>query len=135
MDTTKKNIFCDKVGKGQGSTKWVSGVSEITEASISHGNPSLEITYKMPKKWYFEQNKVWSQKQYTVTEKLFLCDRNKLHRRRRKYVTVFVRQKVPQVKTFLSGYKFLSEYPSEKHILVREEEKSYCDRNKFLSQD
>ena len=37
----------------QGSTKWLSRLSKITETPISHGNFSLEIMYKMPQKGYF----------------------------------------------------------------------------------
>ena len=40
---------------GQGSTKWVSWVSKITEDPISYGNFSLEITYKMSKKGVFDR--------------------------------------------------------------------------------
>ena len=54
----------------QGFTKWLSWLSEITETPIYHGNFSLKIMYKMPKKGYFGPNKFLSQKQVIVTEKL-----------------------------------------------------------------
>ena len=57
--------------KSNGSKKWVSWVSKITETPISNGNFSLEITYKLSKKGYFLQKIFWSQKQTTETEKVF----------------------------------------------------------------
>ena len=42
----------------QGSTKWSSWLSKITETPISHGNVFLEIRYKMRQKRYFWQNKL-----------------------------------------------------------------------------
>ena len=51
-------------------TKWLSRLSEIPETPISHGNFSLEITYKIPPKGYFLQNKFLFKKQVIVTQKL-----------------------------------------------------------------
>ena len=52
-------------GKGQGSTKLLSWLSEITETSISHENFSLEKMRKKPKNIHF------GPKQVSVTENSF----------------------------------------------------------------
>ena len=45
-------LHCGGGGYMQGFTKWLYRLSEITETPISHGNFSLEITYKIPQKGY-----------------------------------------------------------------------------------
>ena len=69
-------------GCSQGSTKWLSQLSGITDTPVSQGNFSLEYTHGKPKKMDFwhkqfsvRDNKFLSQKQVSVTESGF-CHRN-----------------------------------------------------------
>ena len=72
---------------GQGSKKWVSWVSGITEHPISHGNFSLEITYKMSKKRCFWQYKFLSQNKRTVTEKNIFVTEKKCMSQKKVFAT------------------------------------------------
>ena len=62
------------------SVTWVSWLSKITENFIFHGNFSLEITYKVPKRGYFWQNKILSQKQIILLQKLSVTEARFLYK-------------------------------------------------------
>ena len=89
------------------SVTWVSWLSKITENFIFHGNFSVEIPYKVPKRGYFWQNKILSQKQIIVSQKLsvtearFLC-RNKFISQKQVYF-----QQIVTEASFLYRKKFI----------------------------
>ena len=64
------NIYCEQALQGQGSTQWLSWLYKIMEAPISHGNFSLKIMYKMPKKVSVTETR------YCNRKKKKSCDRN-----------------------------------------------------------
>ena len=89
----------------QGSTKWVSWVSEITETPISHGNFSLEITYKMPKKRAFltehglvTETRYCNKKNFFASEKISVTEKKFMSQKQ-----VYVRQKILLENKFPSG--------------------------------
>ena len=71
----------------QGSTKWLSWLSEILETPISQGNFFLEILYKIPKPWYSGHKKFLSQKQGNVTQNISMTETNFLHSKNKASVT------------------------------------------------
>ena len=100
------------------SVTWVSWLSKITENYIFHGNFSVEITYKVPKRGYFWQNKILSQKQIIVSQKLsvtearFLC-RNKFISQKQVYF-----QQIVTEASFLYRKKFI--FQKKKFILQKQ---------------
>ena len=82
----------------EGSTEWVYWISKITEDPISHGNFSLEITYKMSKKGVFDQAnfchriKYLSQKIF-VTEKTYVTDKKFISQKQASVTKSLVREK------------------------------------------
>ena len=113
-------------GARQGSTKWLSWLSEITEILISHKHFSLEITYNIPKIGYFEQYKFMSQKQVNETQQLSLTYTNFLHKK----------NLIPLNK-FLSDKNLENKFPSQNinYVTVSVKKTQFCHthKKKFLS--
>ena len=123
----------ERVAQSQGSTHWLSWLSEITETPISHEDFSQEITYKMPKKRDFWQNMFQSQKHFNVKEIVlwqkqnyvkenkFMSQKHVLSAKKAVREKITFRKHVSITKTsFSHRNKFLPEFLSEKHINVTE---------------
>ena len=118
----------------QGSTK-VSRVSKITETPIFHGNFSLEIMYKCPKKGFFYRTSfghrsklLYQKKNFFVTE-MNLCNRQKKSQKQ-----VSVRPKILPEKNNSSGYKFSLQRQVNVHVAVRETYFGHRRKKTLLSQ-
>ena len=118
----------------QGSTKWLSWLSEITETLISHGNCSWKSRIKCPKGVNFTEinfchrNKLLKQKKNSLTYTSF-CQRK-----------ISVREEENSSENMFPSEKQVSVWVSvkETHFCHRKQdsvkEKSFFHRKKFLPQ-
>ena len=99
-------------GKHQAFTKLLSLFSEISETPISHGNSSLKIMCKIPKK-------------YILVAETIYCNKNELVKIKLISFTFFF----VTITSFLHTKFFFRVYVRDTHFI----EKNFCLGQKFLS--